>query len=128
MRSFYKQPTGLHWRQIVDLKRINVCPLLGGKDSSLPIINYLRNLTFQTAPFLPHEGCPVKEGKYYGYKMKFNNTEPKFNLESFMSPTALPNGIYRNVFKFHDDIDPSEFCFWNHVEKYEVENAENLMK
>lgn len=58
---------------------------------------------------------------------KKNGHEVGMKLFDKISPTILPNGIYRHVIKFYvDKYDPTGFCLWWHTEINLRMNDENF--
>lgn len=79
--------------------------------------------------FVPNgKGCPLKPAKIYGYNMTWKGYDPQDLNRMFITPVGLPNGVYRNVFGFVSEVDPVGTMYWLHVETYERDNAENIMK
>lgn len=108
------------------IDNIDVCQLLKGMNS-IPLVAFYRDFFFELMPKLPRS-CPFKKGKYNTYNISFVNEVTGSGVESFISPTELPNGIYKNTLRFFNDKDKIGVCFWFHVEKYYVKNAENALR
>lgn len=77
-------------------------------------------------PNLPR-GCPLKPGKYNTYNISVKS-DNDIEVEAFISPISLPNGLYRNTLRFYTNTDPEGICYWFHVEKYVVKNVEISLK
>lgn len=88
----------------------------------------MRDYIFKLSPVLPRK-CPFNVGKYYG----FNHSLPDGSIvdmdqPKFISPTLMPNGVYKELYKFYTDNDREGFCVRSHLEIYDVDNAENIMR
>lgn len=92
----------------------------------MAIVEYFKNFLFELFPFLPRQ-CPISPGKYYGYNISIDSNFGT-GINKFITPTIMPNGVYRNVFKFQPDNDTEGVTIWIHRNIYDVNNVENIMK
>lgn len=122
---FYK--SGQNWRQIINIKDVNFCEIAaGGNGMSLfkAIIDFYKKVL----PNLPSK-CPVLPGKYsvknatvsVSPKNEFNMTMKDFqnrtvvpyqDMWAAMSPTLMPNGLYRSIVRVYNQQDPIGFSMY----------------
>lgn len=124
-KCLLKQPTGTYWHQFVSFEKIDVCALLGEWHSAMPIVVNMKNLVFAMMPFMPRK-CPIPPGKYYGYNISLNGWK-EYNSQKYLSPSLMPNGIYRNVIKFRVNDELESGAIRMQFETYDASNAENVM-
>lgn len=125
VRVMYKSTNNIYWRQIMAFDNINMCQLLKGMNT-IPLITYYRDFFFEIIPNLPRS-CPYLPGKYYTYNISIINDATGKDVEKTISPTAMPNGIYRTTLRYFTEEDKDGVCFWFHLEKYDVKNVENAL-
>jgi hypothetical protein len=112
---------GGNWRSIILLNGIDVCFILSSVNI-LPYLKSLRDLVLERFPNLPHK-CPLNPGKYYTYNSTFHNYTGN-DLNTKLTNTPLPNGVYRLFARAYTDIDPVGASVWCHIEIYERLNDE----
>lgn len=108
------------------LDRINICELLGGWLNAIPLVEAAKNYYFDLFPFIPRK-CPFKPGKYYGHNISIADQNIT-DVFKFISPSLLPNGIYRHIFHFYDNNDSGGVSIRFDIDIYDPANAENIMK
>lgn len=111
--------TGLYWRQIIKLDKIDACALATGA-TNIDFLKAMRDEYIRMFPNLPAK-CPIEPGKYYAKNVTFfDHNNPLFEWREFQLVTpSLPNGIYRHVVKFYNDEDPVGFMIYFHIELYD---------
>lgn len=122
----YKSPTGIYWRQIMKLEKIDICELLGGWHNAIPLVEHAKNYIFNLLPFLPRT-CPFKPGKYYGYNISIDD-QIGTEVHKYVTPSLYPNGVYMNIYKFYADDDKEGGYIRAHTDMYDSANADNIMK
>lgn len=127
VRLMYKPPTGIYFRQIINLNSIDVCQLLDGANKNfMPIVKNYKDYIFEKFSFLPKK-CPSGPGKYYGYNISISGNDGS-EFYSLISPVSLPNGIYRFILRFYSPLDREGVTIWITYQIYDVNNVENIMK
>lgn len=108
------------------LDRVSICELLSGWLNAIPLVEAAKNYYLDLYPFIPRK-CPFKIGKYYGHNISldFKNIT---NVFKFISPSLLPNGIFRHFFRFYNDDDSEGVTIKFDIDIYDPANAENIMK
>jgi Protein of unknown function (DUF1091) len=123
---FYKN--GQRWRQILGVENIDFCGLLKEVNNN-PFLKALINTYKKLFPKLP-SNCPILPGNYsvkdaiaiVNEKSELNMTMKDFqdkaavsfkDMWATMSPTILPNGLYRSFLRVYNKEDPIGFCvYW----------------
>lgn len=124
-KSLYKSPTSIYWRYFpITFSKIDLCGLLGGWSNALPIVEQIKTLYLRIMPFIPRK-CPIEPGEYSGYNLALPSLQELDARK--ISTQALPNGVYRGLFKFYNDEDTEGFMIRLELESYNAKNAENVM-
>lgn len=93
------------WRQIISIDKIDACAVLSGINTFPFFTSFLEGY-YNVFPKFPKK-CPFSSGKYYVENVTIVGEHgTPFNkvLES-LSPTQIPNGVYRTVVKFYTDAE-----------------------
>lgn len=80
----------------------------------LPFLKELRKLYFDGFKGMPQK-CPMDPGKYYVQNFTIGGTYGD-EMNTKLSTTPLPNGVYRHVIRIFTDNDPEGFVLYWHTE------------
>lgn len=115
-----KPINGPSWRRILKFDNLDACAILSG-GHSIDFINAIRTQYLEMFPHFP-KACPISKGRYYAKNITMMNQAAEANrsagLFRTLSSGMMPNGIYRNSFRFYSDSDPEGFMVYWQVERY----------
>lgn len=110
-RGFIK--SGYVWRQILSFNNVDVCAVAAGVNN-FPFLVTVRDIFLAKFTVFPRR-CPALPGKYYARNISLTLDDSQ-SLNDAMSPTPLPNGVYRHVIRWFNKDDPIGFALYFHIE------------
>lgn len=132
--------SGQNWRQLLKMDRIDFCSISRAAGFAPAGKQLLENMKW-TLPTLPLD-CPFLPKKYEGigthtsdpntwnmttdeYRSYKMNSQ-KVNPDEFVTPTLMPNGVYRVTLQLYTSSDPVGFTVQFQYEIYYRLNDETL--
>lgn len=129
-RLHVKSESGQNWRQVIALNKLDFCGIAKGTNL-IPTIKTSYDELIVLFPSVPLK-CPILPGKYSAlnativedyseksfletpeeYKTRLRVTNVEKKTMDFITPSVMPNGVYRVTLRFYNDMDPIGAAFY----------------
>lgn len=104
-----------NWRQLIKIDKIDACLMASGLHS-LPFVDQFFKLLKSMVNGQIPMSCPLDPGEYYAYNLTMPYDTGQDLIIKTLTPSFLPNGIYRNFFRVSFPNDPDGLFNWNVLE------------
>jgi hypothetical protein len=123
-----KPINGPTWRQYMKMEDVDFCGFLSGNDVLIDVMRAVREIYLHKFPNFPSK-CPVEKGKYFSKNtpaFSVDNSTNRNKVDQKLTPSHMPNGIYRHTVRLYNKIDPEGAMFYWHTKIYDSMGDDRL--